>query len=312
MFGGNTVMRPHGSITQIFKFECAALVLLNFDENKTLSFLRLGEFVIRLIIKSTSSILMTTCRVRDFKWLIAKDAPIIRLGQRSFAFVMPGLVYGLQFAPFCSEDTIGTLERVLLRFSDYSDLLCEGRQAYPYRDNDLNFWTNIRPQIEEICRPKLSRFGHLFGRSPFPGGNSAVSNLLRAIRTCAATRIIADAMLTGFLKSIHISILDTRRLRERARRIHVIGSEEASASIEVVSNIVQALEMIWMQSTSPENSSQGHLATELQGELVSIPPRQLPFKHWKLNEAGMSIFVHNPTNPPGQQAGREAMFATEN
>lgn len=56
-------------------------------------------------------------------------------------------------------------------------------------------------------------------------------------------------------------------------------------------------------------------AAEQRTKLVAIRPRRSAFKHWKLTEAGMSIFLQNPTersSGSGEKAGREAMMTEGN
>lgn len=127
--------------------------------------------------------------------------------------------------------------------------------SYPYPDNDMNFWANVRPRVEGICFSKLIRLDNLLGRSPFPGGNNVDSgDLSRVVRTGKTTQFIANAILTGSLKSAHIVVIDNRRCMDQAKRIQVAESKEAFASIEVVTSIVEALETNRMAATE-ENSS---------------------------------------------------------
>ncbi|KAI6699671.1 hypothetical protein NL676_013995 [Syzygium grande] len=115
---------PHGTVTEIFKFESASLVvmMMGHPNEQLLPVWRVGEFVLKLYVQAVTHIMMTTCCVSDLQWPISRDSMVIRVGERSFAFVMLGLLYGLQLPPVCDEDMVDTLERVFIKFSDYTDL----------------------------------------------------------------------------------------------------------------------------------------------------------------------------------------------
>ncbi|KAI6699663.1 hypothetical protein NL676_013987 [Syzygium grande] len=83
---------------------------------------RVGDFVVNLYVEAITHIMMTTCGVSDLQWPLSRDSTVIRVGERSFAFVMLGLLYGLQLPPVCDEDMVDTLERVFIKFGDYTSL----------------------------------------------------------------------------------------------------------------------------------------------------------------------------------------------
>lgn len=116
-------MQPsHGSVTEIFKAKNAALLLLDYDEDRSLRFLRHGGFAVNLIMQSSSPVLMVSCMVDELQWPITKDAPVIRIGKKTFAFAMPGILYGLQFPSCCEDEMMDTLERVFMKFACYKQL----------------------------------------------------------------------------------------------------------------------------------------------------------------------------------------------
>lgn len=128
----------HGSLTELFRFECAALVLMDYDKEGTLRFLGIGEYMVNLIMQGClmvmmnghdsddhldqTAVMMCVCMVDGLQWPLAKDYPIIRVGQQSFVFAMPCLLYGLQFPPSCKPHLVDTLERVFIKFGHYIDL----------------------------------------------------------------------------------------------------------------------------------------------------------------------------------------------
>lgn len=98
------------------------------DHNKELEatrFVRLGQFMVKMMIQGMETrpnILMCVCMVGDLQWPLAKDSPVIRVGHRSFAFAMPGLLYGVQFSPTCNFDLIHSLLPVFRKFGYYKDI----------------------------------------------------------------------------------------------------------------------------------------------------------------------------------------------
>ncbi|KAJ0039522.1 hypothetical protein Pint_26694 [Pistacia integerrima] len=245
-----------GSVTEVFKLPCAALLQLDYDDDKSLRFLRHGGFVVNLIMQSSSPVLMVSCMVEKFQWPITKDAPVIRIGTRSFAFAMPGILYGLQFPLCCEEEMIDTLERVFMKFACYKDLN-EGEAGYPYADTTPNLWSKMRTQIENIAHNTLAQFGHSPGKSLSTVGSQA-SGLLRALRTSASTKMVGDAILSGALKAMHIEIQDLRPQQKCSEQDNQsIIFQQAFPSICVFSNLVEAVEVAWVAA-----NGESHLLKE--------------------------------------------------
>ena len=112
---------PCGTITILVKMEWAALISMEYDDQRSLKFVREGELVVKVIMPSTNPIFLTTCKVGNHRWPIAKDAPIIRFSPRTFAFGIPGLLYGLRLAPDCDEDKLDNLIKFFMDYGDYED-----------------------------------------------------------------------------------------------------------------------------------------------------------------------------------------------
>ncbi|KAL3721633.1 hypothetical protein ACJRO7_034037 [Eucalyptus globulus] len=200
---------PHGTVTDIFNFDCASLIVMEIGQGDEQSFtvLRAGAFVVNLYVQAMTHVMMTTCAVRDAQWPLSRDSMAIRVGERSFAFVMLGLMYGLQLPPLCDEDTVDTLERVFMKFSHYTAL-----------DNG----ENVRPVVENITRGKLGNNWRLME------GNEATS-LSKVIRTSATTKIVSNAILTGFLKPVHVETFIVK-MKDQGRRD--VDAEDALYSIQ--------------------------------------------------------------------------------
>ncbi|KAF7839745.1 hypothetical protein G2W53_008227 [Senna tora] len=106
-----------------------------------------------------------------------KDTPIIRMGQRTFFFTFPGLLYALQFPRVCGPTVI----------------------AY------LNI---VRPLAEPMAPEILLLFGHRPGLSRFYVSNHN-SSYTRAIRLSATTRTMMEAFVSGSLTLSCITIQDS-------------------------------------------------------------------------------------------------------
>lgn len=126
------------------------------DLHHVLRLLRFGEFAVNMVYQTTNNILMSTCQVQDLEWPIAKDAPIIRVGRRSFTFALPGLLYGVQFPPPCKDSCMDILEKVFLKYSDYCNLLCEGTQGKQLTANAFGDTLNHTYIIRQIYHLSMS------------------------------------------------------------------------------------------------------------------------------------------------------------
>lgn len=110
----STQRSSHESLTEVFKCKSCVLILMDYDEERTARFIRLVEFVINLVMASMDRALVTcVCMVNQLQWPIAKDSPIIRVGQRSFVLGFPGLLYGLQLVSCCEPHVIDSLSSSL-------------------------------------------------------------------------------------------------------------------------------------------------------------------------------------------------------
>ncbi|KAF9605903.1 hypothetical protein IFM89_020782 [Coptis chinensis] len=120
--------RRRGDDTEIIKIENAKLWFMGGQaHNRIVGVVKEGDFMIRLVMQSLSPALMTICVVQKTEWPLTKDYLVMRVGFRSFAFAMPGLLYGLQLTPNCYDEIFETLERIFMRFGYYKDLT--GRQT---------------------------------------------------------------------------------------------------------------------------------------------------------------------------------------
>ncbi|KDO41159.1 hypothetical protein CISIN_1g041126mg [Citrus sinensis] len=262
---------------------------MDYDDEQTLRFLRLGDFSVVLIMQKCSPIMMITCTVGELQWSITKDAPVIRVDTRGFGFAMPGLLYGLQFSSSCQEAMMDTLETIFIKFADYKHLRRGEVGGYPWEDNEPNLWAKSRRKIEKIANKALSRFGQVPGKSLSAVGNQD-SGLLKVLRTSAATKMVSNAILTGSLRSRHIDIQDMRP-QDKCNNENVSAIyQQAFPSISVFNNLVEAVEIAWVIS-----SGDSHLLKEKKiGELKVL----VGFQIWRLNQEGIVAFVEKLISRP--------------
>ncbi|KAL3721628.1 hypothetical protein ACJRO7_034032 [Eucalyptus globulus] len=274
MFGTRREL-PHGTVTEIFRFESASLVvmMMGHRDKHLLPVWRAGEFVVELYVQAITHIMMTTCRISDLQWPISRDSMVIRVGERSFAFVIQGLLYGLQFPPVCDEDTVDTLERAFIKFCDYTNL-DQGGNGYPCPENKPTFWVAVRPFIENIALAKPGENWRLME------GNEATS-LSKVVRTSATTKTVSNAVVTGFLKPTHVDIFAVK-VQDRHERY--TDSEEAFASIAAITDIVNSLETVGKITVGD-----GQAVEAAGGEDGSV--RTARIRLWKLNQLGLSFFL---------------------
>ncbi|KAI6699666.1 hypothetical protein NL676_013990 [Syzygium grande] len=190
--------QAHGTVTQIFSLDCARLLvmMMGHGDEDPHPVLRVGQFVVKLYVQAVTHIMMTTCCVGDLEWPMSRDSLVIRIGERSFAFVMLGLMYGFQLPEACDEDTADTLERIFIKFSDYNSLLDKGANGHSYPEYEPCFWAKVRPIIKGVAREKLGKNWRLMKGNP-------TTSLAKVVRTSATTKTVSNAIVAGFLKPTH-------------------------------------------------------------------------------------------------------------
>ncbi|KAL5753621.1 hypothetical protein ACOSP7_021841 [Xanthoceras sorbifolium] len=234
-----------GSSTELFNANfyistnCSTRVIfLDYDDSREVKLPRYGGFIVNVIMQLSSPLLMVTC-TDGLQWPISKDAPIIRVGQRCFAFGMPGLLYELQFPEFCEDEKMDTLERVFKKYGYYHELdMSKLTGDVISNPGDFKFWKNLLPSIETIVHNKLSQFGHHPKKSPSAVENQD-SGRVRVLRTSSSTKVVGEAILSGSLKSNHIEIQDMRPKQK-------CGDDSGSKIISVFTNLVEAVEVFWV------------------------------------------------------------------
>lgn len=110
-----------GQLIQALRIDSADVMLLEYQDNQVLRFLRRGEFIIKLVRHSFSPMVVTVCSVGCIHLPLARDAPVFRVGVRSFLVAVPGLLYALRFPPSCPEQRMVFLDVLLMRFCDYAN-----------------------------------------------------------------------------------------------------------------------------------------------------------------------------------------------
>ena len=113
---------PCGTIIDLLKFEWAALILMEYDDQRSLEFVREGMFLVKLVLQTVNPIFIAACIVGNHRWPIAKDCPVIRFSPRTFVFGIPGVLYGLRLAQECEEDKVNMLVRFFMDYADYEDV----------------------------------------------------------------------------------------------------------------------------------------------------------------------------------------------
>ncbi|XP_010269149.1 PREDICTED: uncharacterized protein LOC104605898 [Nelumbo nucifera] len=274
---------PSGTESEVLRVEKAVLSLVGYDNGgQTAGVIRTGEFSIGVVMQTISPILVTVCMVGDLQWPITKDSPSLRVGSRSFAFAMPGLLYGLQFPEDCSEQAMQVLERVLTRFSHYEDHSLSGRESgtkFLVPEAEPSFWSASQSKIRELTDPLLNQIGAgPAGKSPARMGGMD-EGLLKAIRMSGVTKLISKAVLVGGLQPEHVDIFDMRPQSNANQNVNLL---RAFATIFAFSDLVEAVE-----------------ATRL---VISGNRRSLPLFHptwtplpgirtWNINKKGLLLLL---------------------
>ncbi|RVX21167.1 hypothetical protein CK203_001855 [Vitis vinifera] len=271
---------PCGQLIQALRVNIADLMLLEYQDSRVLRFLRRGEFMMKLVKHSFSPIVVAACTVECIHWPLARDAPVFRIGVRSFLMAVPGLLYALRFPRSCPEQRMVFLEVLFMRFCDYADF-SHIQSAMGASENDPDFWMRARDQIRSTLDSKLLQSGHFIGLSPTAVGDQS-SELLRVCRASGTAQVVMKAILAGILQSTHTDIHEMRADAKNPRR--PVDIPEAYPKISVFTNIIEALELAWVTT-----SGSSHLLREAAGKSATLQPSD--FNTWSLNESGVVCLV---------------------
>ncbi|KAF1892407.1 hypothetical protein Lal_00010872 [Lupinus albus] len=275
MLKENNQLLSHGFITELFSFFVSSLLLISYDAEENVKLLSMGHFSINLILKAHCPIFATVCFVEDFQWPLAKDTIVLRMGKNTFAINLPGLLYGLQFPNFCSEEHINTLKEVFRKFCSYSDIN-DNLGYHQLEDNEPNFWNKLRHYIE----PSLMQLGQFPGLSSFRilDQNSC---FIRASRMSATTKFVTDIMVhSGTLTRAHINISGTNPPS-------VLHQDLAYASTSVFSDFVDVIEL-----DGGVSSNYDYVVKNVE-TVISASHHDIGFKVWNLNKVGILGFIHS-------------------
>ncbi|KAK1309224.1 hypothetical protein QJS10_CPA09g00483 [Acorus calamus] len=170
--------------------------------------MREGELRVHILKQTTSPVALTVFMVGTHHWPAAKDAPAVRVGPRRFAFGLPGVLYGLELPEGCEEGVVGMVEGLLLRFCTYED------HSFDQEFKDLDqatdeFWATAASEIAHVTAAILDSVAARSGTMTSPPSTTDANQLsLRAIRLSAATKVVARAVLSGFVgPRAHIEFL---------------------------------------------------------------------------------------------------------
>ena len=116
-------------------------------------------------------------------------------------------------------------------------------------------------------------------------GNEA-TNLSKVVRTSATTKIVSNAILTGFLKPMYVEMFVVKMEDDRKRDK---DSEDVFSSISTVTDIVNSLETVWKITVSDRQAVED--ADREDGSVITSR-----IKLWKLNQLGLSFFLRQKSD----------------
>ncbi|XP_042495864.1 uncharacterized protein LOC122074937 isoform X2 [Macadamia integrifolia] len=275
---------PSGSESELLRIENVALWLMNYEDFPVADVIRAGKFSLRVVVQSISPILISLCVVGDLQWPITKDAPVLRVGCRSFAFAMPGLLYGVQFPESCCLEQLQVLASLFEKFAHFEDhsMIATGIE-FSVPDFHPRFWAVSQPKIQRITVPQLNRIGTMVGKaSTFLEGMN--EGLMKVTRMSGVAKLITKGVLVGALNQDHIDIFDTRPRPDESKDPN---SSRAFPTIFMFSDVVEAVEVTGIF---------------FSGNILSMPechPTWNPVqgvKLWNINKKGLMLVLHALTS----------------
>ncbi|KAF5206711.1 hypothetical protein FRX31_003702 [Thalictrum thalictroides] len=264
-----------GNDRELIKIENAKLWFIGGQElNRVVGIVKEGNFSVRMVIQSLSPALMTKCNVDDIEWPLTTDSPVLQIGARSFAFAMPGLLYGLQFAPN-HEEIFQTLERIFMRFGCYQDLTAReyGKKIFGPED-DPYFWPLSQLSIETISQTFLKRVGTYWRRDQTRVFNMN-DRVLRVQYMSFVVKLITKGLLIGKIDPNEHVILTGKKWPPEAGDVVDEIESRASPTIFLFSDLVEAFE-----ESKVLMNMQYHLIAPYEPRWTPIPN----FAFWNINK----------------------------
>ncbi|KAE9610277.1 hypothetical protein Lal_00006141 [Lupinus albus] len=291
-----------GSLSELFCFRTCTLFLMDYDQNQTIRLLGIGHFMVYLMMHIFYPIMITVCSVDGFHWPLTKDTVIFRMANRTFAFALPGLLYGLQFPPYCEDSLMDALEGLFTNFGHYIKVTGNKGLGFVLKDDDPLLWYRMRLRFEPMANEVLRELGQMPGKSCF---NDSGHNpgYLRAIRMSACTKVLEDGMInSGILRQSHYTVNGTNPPNVN----EFIGQYMAYASVNAITCMVDTLESAEILT----RIGLGYLIkNDVNEASLETVLKKIGFKIWKLNELGVATFTHKLG--PAVQEETETMMEKE-
>ncbi|PIA55337.1 hypothetical protein AQUCO_00800229v1 [Aquilegia coerulea] len=269
---------PRGNDNEVIKIENAKLWFIGGHEmNRVSGIVKEGDFSIRMVIQTLSPALMTKCIVGDIQWPLTKDSPVLRVGARSFAFAMPGLLYGLQLSPNCHDEIFEMLESIFMTFACYQDVrMIFGSEDYPY------FWPLSQWAIECLTQQFLKSVGTYWKRDENHFFNMK-ERVLRVQQMSFVVKLITKGLLTGKIDPTeHVEVKGKKQPQEVGDDDDDDIDLQASPTIFLFSDLVEALE-----ESKVIMKGEYHLVAPYKPRWIPIPD----IAFWNVNKKGLLMML---------------------
>lgn len=288
--------------TDLFRSQGAKLFLIDGEESVLL---QMGDFALFLVKHARSPLAAVVAMVNDVQWPVGKDSPVIRVGDRSFTYALPGLMYGLVLAEHTDAADVQKLE-VLLReyatFEVHSDVttaairssgLEGGRHEETEERKAAEYWTRVAEEVESkstrMARQLQSRWWAGTSNTILRGRQMAELSLQRggkqAVHEEAGSKRGAGGVSPRMMKRIQ----QARRLSAIAKlfsktlvkgAINAVSHVEGAgvASVDAVAKVVEAVE-----------TAGKSVETERYGDDTARQAAEEGRRGWTLNKLGLSL-----------------------
>eukprot|EP01018_Ginkgo_biloba_P038049 Gb_40006 [translate_table: standard] len=162
---------PTGSENELLRIRGAQLCLIDGEESVII---QSGDFAFHVIKQTESPLAATVGLVGDFQWPVGKDSPALKVGNKKYAFALPGLVYGLVLPANTPVEAVQSLEGLLQQYSTFeqypeiSDGAENNEQGWlvQARQEVAEYWTSVAPQVEKISTQMARRMPTAGSSSP--------------------------------------------------------------------------------------------------------------------------------------------------
>ncbi|KAH9295189.1 hypothetical protein KI387_038777 [Taxus chinensis] len=142
-----------GSENELLRIKGAELCLI--DRKESVIMIQSGDFSFNVIKQTHSPLAAVVGLVGDLQWPVGRDSPSMKVGNKKYAFALPGeILYGLLLPGDTPLEAEQSLEGLLHHYSMFESHpeVSQGEQGWlvQAKQETAAYWTAVAPQLDKI------------------------------------------------------------------------------------------------------------------------------------------------------------------